>query len=118
MVTRIEVRPDAQFTARFPQELAARVTIRTKDGRALVKEHFGYEGGLDQPMSWNRVVDKFHWLSECFADETLRNRIIQAVEQIDARPISDLMTLFARVQPSAVFSENSPRHLERRQYGK
>jgi len=103
MVARIEVRPDPQLTARFPQELAARVTVRTKDGRTLVKEHLGYEGGIDQPMSWNRVVEKFHWLSERFADETLRNRIIQAVQQIDARPISDLMNLLAQVQPSAVF---------------
>jgi 2-methylcitrate dehydratase len=103
MVARIEVRPDPQFTARFPQELAARVTVRTKDGRSLVKEHLGYEGGIDQPMSWNRVVEKFHWLSEGFADETLRNKIIQAVEQIDARPISDLMNLLGQVQPSAVF---------------
>jgi 2-methylcitrate dehydratase len=37
----------------------------------------GYEGGIDNPMSWDRVVEKkFHWLSEAFADENLRNRII------------------------------------------
>jgi 2-methylcitrate dehydratase len=103
IVARIEIRPDRQLTARFPQELAARVTVRTKDGRTLVKEHLGYEGGIDQPMSWNRVVKKFHWLSERFADEGLRNRIIQAVQQIDDRPISDLMNLLAQVRPSAVF---------------
>jgi 2-methylcitrate dehydratase len=103
MVARIEVRPDARLTARFPQELAARITVRTKDGRTLVKEHLGYEGGIDQPMSWNRVVEKFHWLSERFADEALRNLIIQAVQQIDVRPISDLMNLLAQVRPSAVF---------------
>jgi 2-methylcitrate dehydratase len=103
MVARIEVRPDPQFTARFPQELAARVTVRTNDGRTLAKEHLGYEGGLDQPMSWNRVVEKFHWLSEGFADEALRNKIIQAVQQIDARPISDLMNFLAQVRPSNVF---------------
>jgi 2-methylcitrate dehydratase len=51
MVARIEVRPDTQLTARFPQQLAARVTVRTKDGPTLVKEHLGYEGGIDQPMS-------------------------------------------------------------------
>jgi len=103
MVARIEVRPDARLTARFPRELAARITVRTKDGRTLVKEHLGYEGGIEQPMSWDRVVEKFHWLSERFADEALRNLIIQAVQQIDARPISDLMNLLAQVRPSAVF---------------
>jgi 2-methylcitrate dehydratase len=103
MVTRVEVRPDPQFTARFPQELAARVSIRMKDGRTFVKEHLGYEGGIDQPMSWDRVVEKFHWLSERFAEENLRSRIIKAVEEIDARPISDLMNLLAQVRPSASF---------------
>jgi 2-methylcitrate dehydratase len=63
MIARVEVRPDEQLTARFPQELCARITVRTKDQRVLKKEHIGYEGGLDQPMSWDRVVEKFHWLS-------------------------------------------------------
>ena len=103
MVARIEVRPDPQLTARFPRELAARITVRTRDGRTLVKEHLGYEGGIDQPISWDRVVEKFHWLSERFAEEALRNKIIEAVHQIDARPISDLMNLLAQVRPSAVF---------------
>jgi 2-methylcitrate dehydratase len=103
MVARIEVQPDPQLTARFPRELAARITIRTKDGRTLVKEHLGYEGGLDQPMSWNRIVEKFHWLSERYADANLRNKLIQAVQQIDAKPISELMDLLAQVRPSAVF---------------
>jgi 2-methylcitrate dehydratase len=47
----------------------------------------GYEGGIDNPMSWDRVVEKFHWLSEAFADENLRNRIIQAVQKLDVQPI-------------------------------
>jgi DNA invertase Pin-like site-specific DNA recombinase len=54
----------ADIAARFPQELSARITVRTKDGRELVVEHIGYEGGLDKLMSWDRVVEKFHWLSE------------------------------------------------------
>src|SRR5215469_10207395 len=85
-----------------PERLAARITVLTDDARTLVKEHLGYEGRLDQPMSWNRVVEKFHWLNER-CEEVLRNKIIEAVQQIDARPISDLMNLLAQVRPSAVF---------------
>jgi hypothetical protein len=48
------------------------ITVRTKDQRVLVKEHIGYEGGLDNPLSWDSVVEKFHWLSEACADEDLR----------------------------------------------
>jgi len=103
MVRLIECHPDAQLTARFPKELSARITVHTKDHRTLVVEHIGYEGGLDKPMSWDRVVEKFHWLSEVYADERLRDRIISAVEELDSRPISYLMALLGQVQPSATY---------------
>lgn len=65
--------PDEQLSAGFPRKLRARISVRTKDQRVLVKEHIGYEGGLDNPRSWDRTVEKFHWLSEAFADDNLRN---------------------------------------------
>jgi 2-methylcitrate dehydratase len=108
MVARVEIRPDAQFTARFPKELAARITVRTKDQRVLVKEHLGYEGGIDNPLSWERVVQKFHWLSEPFADQILRNQIIEAVEQLDTLQISELMTLLAQVRTTPSFPRTHP----------
>jgi 2-methylcitrate dehydratase len=103
MIARVEVRPDEQLTARFPQELCARVTVRTKDQRVMMKEHVGYEGGLDKPMSWDRVVEKFHWLSEASADEDLRQRLVQAVQHLDLRPISELTDLLAQVRSTAAF---------------
>jgi len=103
MVARIEVHPDAGLTARFPKELAARISIHTRDGRVLVKEHLGYEGGIDTPLSWERTVEKFHWLSEAFADEGLRQRLIEAVQTLDERPVSQLMSLLAQVKPQPEF---------------
>ena len=54
-------------------------------------------------MSWDRVVEKFHWLSERFADENLRSKLIGTVQQLDAQPISALMDLLAQVRPTAVY---------------
>ena len=108
LVAKVQVCPDAELTARFPKELAARVTVFTKDGRTLVKEHLGYEGGLDNPMSWDRTVAKFHWLSESFADEGLRGKIIEAVQQLDSNPISHLIGLLAQVRRTAVFPKTHP----------
>jgi hypothetical protein len=59
-------------------------------------------------MSWDRTVEKFHWLSEPFADEDLRGRFIEAVQQLDARRTSDLMDLLAQVRPTAVFPATHP----------
>jgi 2-methylcitrate dehydratase len=76
--------------------------------RIFVKEQLGYEGGLTNPMSWDRTVEKFHWLSEPFADEDLRGRLLEAVQQLDSRRISDLMVLLAQVRPTAVFPAIHP----------
>jgi len=108
LLARVEVRPDEHFTARYPRELNARITIQTKDQRIFVKEQLGYEGGLTNPMSWDQTVEKFHWLSEPFADEDLRGRLIEAVQQLDSRRISDLMVLLAQVRPTAVFPATHP----------
>ena len=103
MVARVEVWPDPQLTARFPNELSARITVRTTDQRTLKREHIGYEGGLDQPMSWERAVEKFHWLSERFADRDLREQIIQAVQQLDSQPIALLIDLLTQVHTVPVY---------------
>jgi 2-methylcitrate dehydratase len=108
LLARVEIRPDEHFTARYPRELSARITIYTKDQRILVKEKLGYEGGLSNPMSWDRAVEKFHWLSEPFADQHLRSRLIEAVQELDERPISDLMLLLSQVRPAATFSATHP----------
>lgn len=103
MVARIEVRSDSQLTARFSPRACGPRDDSHEGWANIRKGATGLRGGIDQPMSWSRVVDKFHWLSERFADEALRNRIVQTVQEIDARPISDVMNLLAQVQPTEVF---------------
>lgn len=108
LLARVEVRPDERFTARYPKELNALITIYTKDKRILVKEQQGYEGGLTNPMSWDRTVEKFQWLSEPFADQNLREKLIEAVQQLDERPITGLTSLLAQVRPVATFPATHP----------
>lgn len=72
MVALVEVRPRRATHGSLPPRTRCRITVHTKDQRVLAKEHPGYEGGRDQPMSWDRTVEKFHWLSEAFTDEDLR----------------------------------------------
>ncbi|ODM79879.1 2-methylcitrate dehydratase [Bradyrhizobium elkanii] len=108
LLRRVEVRPDDVFTSRYPHELNARLTVETVDGRTLVREQLGYEGGLAKPLSWGRTVEKFHWLSEPFADSELRNNIIEAVANIDQNSIEYLMGLLGRASPKAVFRASHP----------
>jgi 2-methylcitrate dehydratase len=108
LLARVEICPDAEFSARYPRELNARITIHTKDGRELKQEKRGYEGSLAKPMAWDRVVEKFHWLSEAHADAALRGRIIEVVQTLDERPLSDLMSLLAAVKPVATYATVHP----------
>jgi 2-methylcitrate dehydratase len=103
LLGRVEIRPDKTLTARYPHELGARITIRTRSGRYFERAQFGYEGGLDNPLSWEREVEKFNWLSEPFADAALRNDIIETVARLDTCSVGDLMGILAKVNRTAVF---------------
>jgi 2-methylcitrate dehydratase len=103
LLGRVEIYPDKTFTARYPHELGARITIRTRSGKTFEREQFGYEGGIANPLSWEREVEKFNWLSEPFADATLRNNIIETVSKLDERSVEELTGLLVKVNQKAVF---------------
>jgi 2-methylcitrate dehydratase len=108
LLARVDIRPDNSFSVRYPHELNTRIAIHARGGQVFSKEQLGYEGGLETPMSWERTLEKFHWLSEPFADSDLRNRIIKAVEDLDRWPLSQLMGLLAQVRPEATYPATHP----------
>jgi 2-methylcitrate dehydratase PrpD len=89
----VEVEPAADLTADYPQRTAARVLVVTRDGREFSREESDYEGSPTRPMSWERVVEKFHWLAEPFCDDALRADIVAAVDHIDEIPVAELTGL-------------------------
>jgi 2-methylcitrate dehydratase len=103
LLRKVEIHPDEILTARYPGELGARITIQTRTEKIFEREQSDYEGGLGNPLSWEREVEKFNWLSEPFADAALRNDIIDLVADLDQRSIEDMMSLLAKVSPRAVF---------------
>src|SRR5260370_5454668 len=98
LLGKIEIHPDEILTARYPRELGTRITIRTKTGKIFDREQSYYEGGFGNPVSSERQAEKFNWLSEPFADPTLRNDIIEFVSDLAQPSINDLMHLPAYVQ--------------------
>src|ERR1700761_3096314 len=109
LLSRVEVKPAADLTADYPQRTAARVHVVTDDGRKFSREESDYEGSPTRPMSWERVVDKFHWLAEPFCDEALRADIIAAVEHLDEIPGAELTGLLGAVSPTAQRPRSKPR---------
>jgi 2-methylcitrate dehydratase len=96
----VDVRAADDLTAAYPERTQARVHIGLKDGREFHREQSDFEGSPTRPMSWDRVVEKFHWLAEPFADATLRSEIIDAVRRLDEIPVAELADLLAAVAPA------------------
>jgi 2-methylcitrate dehydratase len=109
LLSRVDVKAAADLTADYPQRTATRVHVVTRDGREFSREESDYEGSPTRPMSWERVVDKFHWLAEPFCDEALRADIIAAVEHLDEISIAELTGLLGAVSPSAQRPRSKPR---------
>ncbi len=108
LLARVSVRPDPVFTANYPAALNTRITITCRDGRVLKKEHIGFEGGRENPFSWERVVEKFHWLSERHANEDLRSRIVDLVAHLERHRIRELAGLLSMVSPDAHYPATLP----------
>src|SRR6201994_852706 len=99
VLSRVHVEAAADLTAAYPERTAARVHITLDDGREFNREQSDFEGSPTRPMSWERVVEKFHWLSEPFADAALRTAIIDAVQRLDEISVAELAGLLGAVSP-------------------
>ena len=101
LLARVHVEAAADLTAAYPERTAARMHIALKDGRELHREQSDFEGSPTRPMSWDRVVEKFHWLGEPFADAALRAEIIDAVDRLNEISVAELAGLLGSVRPEA-----------------
>jgi 2-methylcitrate dehydratase len=101
LLARVNVEPAADLTVEYPERTAARVHIGLNDGRKLHREQSDFEGSPTRPMSWDRVVQKLHWLGEPFADVALRAEIVDAVDRLDEITVAELAGLLGAVSPQA-----------------
>lgn len=109
LLSRVDVTAADDLTAGYPQRTAARVHLRTHDGREFSREQDDYEGSPTRPMSWDRVVDKFWWLAGPFCGRTLGDEIIAAVARLDEIPVATLTGLLGAVRPTARRPRSGPR---------
>lgn len=99
LLARVQVVAAADLTAKYPGRTAVRVHVHSRDGREFDCEESDYEGSPTRPMSWERVVEKFHWLAEPCCDRSLRADIVTAVEHIEQIPVVELTGLLGAASP-------------------
>jgi 2-methylcitrate dehydratase len=95
LLRRVRVRPAADLSARFPEEMPVRINVHLKDGRVLDKEKADYEGFFTRPMLWRGAVGKFHSLAEPFVGEEAARRIVEMVDRLETTPVRELTALLA-----------------------
>jgi 2-methylcitrate dehydratase len=105
MLCKIRIQPSEEFSGRFPEEMPCRLIVYLDGGRKLVKEKHDYEGFVSRPMRWETVVRKFQLLTEPFTTESLRQRTVDTVADLEGTQINRLADLLQKVMSSTQATE-------------
>lgn len=93
LLRKVTIRPNKEFSSRFPAEMPCRVQITLKDGRQLSVEKQDYEGFYTRPMSWEQATAKFERLASPFTSADQRTAIVEAVERVETIGVEQLTAL-------------------------
>jgi 2-methylcitrate dehydratase len=102
LLRKVTIKPSADFSGRFPDEMPCRITLTLRDSRRVVKEKRDYEGFRTRPMSWERVVEKFEKLTLVYTERSLCRKIIHAVLNLESIEVADLTKLLRKVRVSSI----------------
>ncbi|HET7675990.1 MAG TPA: MmgE/PrpD family protein [Gammaproteobacteria bacterium] len=97
LLGKIAITPDAGYSARFPDEMPARVEVEFDDGRILSAETASYHGFHTDPLDWTAVLEKFARLATPFAGARLCDGIAAVVHRLEKHSTKDLTALLAHV---------------------
>ena len=97
LLLKVKVRPDDGFTARFPAEFPARITVRLKNGQSLSHEVSNYPGFPTRPFSWDDVSDKFDKLAAGHVGAPVGREIKDIVHSLENAQVTDLTKLLGKL---------------------
>jgi 2-methylcitrate dehydratase len=95
LMRKVVIRPDRDFSRRFPEEMPARVQIFLRDGQILRREKRDYEGYVTRPFAWERIIEKFRDLTVLSIGYEPGQRLIGKVLDIEDIQVRDLTELLA-----------------------
>ncbi len=98
LLQKVQVNEKKEYSDRFPNEMACDITITLKDGGKLRVDKKDYEGFHTRRASWETIIKKFHLLALPYADETVREEIIEIVQNLEEYRISDLMLILENLK--------------------
>ncbi len=93
----VRVKANDDFTAKYPTQMPARMTVHLKDGSRVSHDVQDFPGMPVDPLSWDAEVEKFGQLVAGRVDDSLRDDIVDAVHRIESITVKDLWALLAKV---------------------
>lgn len=98
LLHRITIRPNENYSSRFPGEMPCRVSISLRNAKSLSEECLDYPGFVTRPMTWEEALRKFDGLAAPYTTSDLRRSIADAVGHLDSVEIADLTHLLGEVK--------------------
>lgn len=108
LMKKVEIVPDEEYSARFPEEMPADLSVTLTDGTVLRSERNSYEGFHDDPLSWAGARRKFDALTAPFTTEALREQIAQIVADLEHRQVAELTEALANVSRVRHAQQSAP----------
>src|ERR1700734_54146 len=90
LLKKVSVRPDHEFTDRYPGKMPAKVTVRLQDGKVIEHEVQDFPGLPSHPFTWDDAVEKFDRLVAGRARPQLSQEIRDAVRSLESIGVRDL----------------------------
>ena len=97
LLRRVVVRPEDDFSRRFPAEMPCRVRLILRDGRGMTEELADYPGFLTRGRTWALVREKFERLAARSTTPVLRERIVATVTDLERCRVAELTQLLGAV---------------------
>ena len=105
LLQKVIVRPNQEYSRRFPAEVPCRVAIQLKNGQVVSKEKNDYLGYLTRPMSWETAAQKFKHLSSPYIDPALQQKIIETTMNLERLKVAELTQLLAKIPNPVIKKE-------------
>lgn len=101
LLCRVVVRPLAEYSQRFPDEMPSRVTVTLAGGRVLARERSDYPGFHTRPPSWEDALSKFAALAAPRVAVAVLDDIAAAVHELEHITVAELTRLLGSLRVSA-----------------
>lgn len=97
LLRKISIRPDEDFSRRFPQEMPCYIRVHLTNGQVYEIEKRDFEGFYTRPLTWEGAVAKFEKLAAPYTSADQRQALVDAIHDLDSTDVRVLTALLATV---------------------